>query len=78
MALMKARMRAEENTRVHVHGTRKEPVVETKTKKAGKAAVREYLKRLDFGRKIHLRVDDGALLALCEDYRDEDPKPTKK
>lgn len=52
--------------------------METKTKKAAKAAVREYLKRLDFGRKIHLRVDDGALLALCEDYRDDEPKPTKK
>jgi hypothetical protein len=75
---MEALLRAEENTRVHAYGTRKEPDVETKTKKAGKTAVREYLKRLDFGRKIHLRVDDGALLALCEDYRDEDPKPAKK
>lgn len=52
--------------------------METEKDKAGKAAVRAYLKRLDFGRKIHPRVDDGALLALCEDYREDDPEPTKK
>jgi len=38
--------------------------------------LREYLERLDFGRKIHRKVDDGALLALCEDYG-EDPELEK-
>lgn len=52
--------------------------MDKEAKKGNKAAVCEYLKRLDFARKIHLRVDDGALLALCEDYRDDDPKPPKK
>ncbi len=35
---------------------------------AGKA----YVKRLDFARKIHDKLDDGALLALCEYYGDEE------
>ncbi|MBE0617392.1 MAG: hypothetical protein IH608_05645 [Proteobacteria bacterium] len=33
--------------------------------------IREYLERLDFGRRIHRKVDDGALLAICEDYGEE-------
>ncbi len=40
-------------------------------KRGRSTPVREYLERLDFGRKIHRKVDDGALLALCEDYGDE-------
>lgn len=40
-------------------------------KRGPSTPVREYLERLDFGRKIHRKVDDGALLALCEDYGDE-------
>ena len=30
--------------------------------------VREYNRRVDFHRSIHLEPDDGALLALCEAY----------
>lgn len=30
--------------------------------------VREYNRRVDFHRAIHLDPDDGALLALCEAY----------
>ncbi len=41
----------------------------TKPTEAGKA----YVKKLDFARKIHEKLDDGALLALCEYYgEDED------
>jgi hypothetical protein len=37
--------------------------------------IREYLERLDFGRKIHRKLNDGALLALCEDYgEDQEPE----
>ncbi len=36
----------------------------TKPSKAGEA----YVKKLNFGRKIHEKLDDGALLALCEYY----------
>ena len=35
---------------------------------------RGYRERVDFGRRIHLRLDDGALLALCEDYRKDEPE----
>jgi hypothetical protein len=39
--------------------------------------VREYNRRVDFHRSIHLDPDDGALLALCEAYgerrRPEEP-----
>jgi len=40
--------------------------------KARQAPDPGYRERVDFGRKIHLRLDDGALLALCEDYRDDE------
>ncbi|MHB8765589.1 MAG: hypothetical protein ACYDA8_14810 [Deferrisomatales bacterium] len=38
-------------------------------------AVDAYLQRLDFGRNIHRKLDDGALLALCEDYGDDEEPP---
>jgi len=38
--------------------------------------IREYLERLDFARKIHRKLNDGALLALCEDYGDDSEPET--
>ncbi|NOY46556.1 MAG: hypothetical protein GXP50_14065 [Deltaproteobacteria bacterium] len=35
-------------------------------------AAKAYVKKLDFARKIHEKLDDGALLALCEYYGDEE------
>lgn len=40
-------------------------------KRGRQTPIGDYLERLDFGRKIHLKVDDGALLALCEDFGDD-------
>jgi hypothetical protein len=37
---------------------------------------RGYAERVNSARRIHLRLDDGALLALCEDYRTDDPAPS--
>ena len=38
-------------------------------------ALRGYQERVDFGRHIHVRLDDGAFLALCEDYRNDASAP---
>ncbi|GAB4252370.1 hypothetical protein [Deferrisoma sp.] len=40
----------------------------TKPSEAGRA----YVKKLDFARKIHEKLDDGALLALCEYYGEDE------
>ena len=40
----------------------------TKPSEAGEA----YVKKLNFARRIHEKLDDGALLALCEYYGDDD------
>ncbi|MDW7711269.1 MAG: hypothetical protein SCH98_12430 [Deferrisomatales bacterium] len=45
-------------------------------KAARQRVIREYNKRVDFHRAIHRDLDDGALIALCESYRDEGPEET--
>lgn len=39
-----------------------------KDKKPKAVEIEKYNKRIDFHRSIHRVLDDGALIAICEDY----------